>query len=160
MVDCFVKEDVPHLQTVRRSGVIVPEKIFNALLIHLFHDLIVEDQPEVVRLDRANVMTLVGAIAAMHNNRDQAVQTLRVVRVLRRDEQPQLQREDDAVRQLLVPVIVLDVLEPLQVQSQDLGLLLDAHALLCFLLAAARLAEVLLRPGEGLHAGEAPETVV
>ena len=53
-------------------------------------------------------------------------------------------------RELLEALQLLDVLEPLQVQREHVGQLLDAHALLRLLQRAARVAKELVVAAEGL----------
>ena len=52
----------------------------------------------------------------------------------------ELEREGDAVGELLKPLQLLDVLEALEVQCEHVGQPLDAHALLRLLQAAQRVA--------------------
>ena len=145
IIDRFVEEDVPDFQTVWSSRIVVSEEILNALFVHFLNDLVVEYEPEIVRLDGADVVAFVRSIPTVHHHWHETVQAFWVVSMFRRDEETQLQRKHDPVRQLLVSVVVFHVLEALQVQSQHFGLLFNAHALLRLLLAAARLAEVFLR---------------
>lgn len=87
------------------------------------------------------------------------VQVLTKVGVTHRVEQAQLQREHHAVGHLDVAVVLLHVLEPLEVQRQDERQLLDAHALLRLLVAAARVALELVVVAERLRVAEALQAV-
>jgi hypothetical protein len=63
----------------------------------------------------------------MNDDREQIVQPVRVLGIVARVEQPKLEREDDTVGELDVTADVLLVLEPLEMESEDVGEGLDLH---------------------------------
>lgn len=66
----------------------------------------------------------------MYNDGPEFVQSIRVAHPVGRVEEPKFEREDDAVRELDVPLEALLVLEPFEVQRKDVGKLLDLHPVL------------------------------
>lgn len=66
----------------------------------------------------------------MYNDGPEFVQSIRVAHPVGRVEEPKFEREDDAVRELDVPLEALLVLEPFEVQREDVGKLLDLHPVL------------------------------
>ena len=65
--------------------------------------------------------------ATVDDHSDQVIHAVEVGSVSRGVEEAELQREDDAIRQLGVSVQLLHVLKPLQVQGQDHRQLLNPH---------------------------------
>lgn len=65
--------------------------------------------------------------ATVNHHGHQVVHAVQVHGVAGRVEEPELQREDHPVGQLGVPVQLLHVLEPFQVQGQNHGQLLHSH---------------------------------
>ena len=63
----------------------------------------------------------------MYHHRDQVVHAVQVDCIAGGVEEPEFQREDHSVRELGVPVELLHVLEPLEVQGQNHGQLFDPH---------------------------------
>lgn len=84
----------------------------------------------------ANVMATVWTGTAVYDHRHEIVQPVRIDCIVGRIKQPQLEREHDTVGNFDVPVVLLHVLEPFQVQGQYHGQLLNAHPFLCLLIAA------------------------
>ena len=63
----------------------------------------------------------------MYDDRKELVQTVGILRVVDGIEEAQLERERDAVRKLDVLADVLLILEPLEVQREDVRQTLDLH---------------------------------
>ena len=65
--------------------------------------------------------------ATVHHHCDQVIHAVQVDCITGGVEEPEFQREDHSVRELGVPMELLHVLEPLEVQGQNHGQLLDSH---------------------------------
>lgn len=65
--------------------------------------------------------------AAVYHHRDQVVHAVQVYCITGGVEEPEFQWEDHSVRELGVPMELLHVLEPLEVQGQNHGQLFDSH---------------------------------
>ncbi len=94
------------------------------------HDVVVKDEPESARLDDGDVVSAVGSRPAVDDHGHQVVHPVGVDGVVGGVEEPELEREDHPVGDLDVPVDLVHVLEPLQVEGQDGGQPLHAHPLL------------------------------
>jgi hypothetical protein len=93
----------------------------------------------------------------MHHNRKELIQPIRVDSIIDRVEQAQFERERDAVRELDVLLEILLILEPFEVEREDVRAVLDLHALFRLLEAAARIAEKLVPLAEHLARAELAE---
>mmetsp|Transcript_28856 Transcript_28856/g.73620 ORF Transcript_28856/g.73620 Transcript_28856/m.73620 type:complete len:238 (-) Transcript_28856:372-1085(-) len=131
-----------------------PKRGLHLALGDRVHALVVKEQPRAVALDEAHVVAVVRPVAHVHHHREQRVQRVRPARVRRGVAQLQLQGEHDAVHELAHPALGLDVLEALEVQDEAGGQLLDEHALLRLLQAAAVVAEKLVVAVQRLHRAE------
>ena len=79
---------------------------------------------------KANIVSVVWPTPNMDNNCKQGIFRLCI---LNRVAQLELKWEYNPVRELLVTAKLLNVLEPLQMDDQDVRWLLYLHPLLCFL---------------------------
>lgn len=93
----------------------------------------------------------------MHYNRKELVQPVRFDGIIDGVEEAQLEGERDAVRELDVLLEVLLVLEPLEVEREDVWTVLDLHALFSLLEATARVAEKFVPLAEHLARAELAE---
>lgn len=110
-------------------------------------------------LDDRNIMPTVGTAATVNHHGHQVVHAVQVHGVAGRVEEPELQREDHPVGQLGVPVQLLHVLEPFQVQGQNHGQLLHSHPFLGLLFAAARFTIIFLFTTQCFCVAEVSQTV-
>ncbi len=125
------------------------------MLVDGLHHLVVEQQPtSVLGLDDGDVVAVVGIAADVHDDGVQLIDAVGVLRVVRGVEHAQIVGIHDPVEELLQATVVLRVLETLQMQSENLGQLLDLHALLGFLQAAAVVAMKLVALAQHLLGGE------
>jgi len=93
----------------------------------------------------------------MHYDCKEFVQSVRVDSIVDGVEQAQLEGERDAVGELDVFLEFLLVLEPLEVEREDVRTVLDLHALFGFLEPAARVAEEFVSLAEHLARAELAE---
>ncbi len=106
--------------------------VSGVLLLYPTHiyNVVVEDEPEAAGLDDGDVVAAVGARPAVDDDGHQVVHAVGVDGVVGGVEEPQLEREDDPVRHLDVPVDLVHVLEALQVKGENRREALHTHPFL------------------------------
>jgi len=93
----------------------------------------------------------------MDHDRKELVEPIRVDGIIDGVEQAQLKGKGDTVGELDVLLQFLLVLEPLEVEREDVRTVLDLHALFGFLETAARVAEKFVPLAEHLTRAELSE---
>jgi hypothetical protein len=93
----------------------------------------------------------------VNHDRKELIKPIWVNSIVDGVEEAQLKRKRDAVGELDVLLEGLLVLEPLEVEGEDVWAVFDLHALFGFLEATARVAEKLVPLAEHLARAELPE---